>query len=83
MANLYLCPESDSMYLDVTDGTGSPCRSQQVSAGVWLHIDDQDQVVGVEVFDLGTRGGIQVEDLDAISDGDLMPLLDRLVWAVN
>jgi uncharacterized protein YuzE len=65
MAHLYIGSASDSLYLDVTVGDRSATTMRTIAEGIFLHIDEQDQVVAIEVRDLSRRGGLQVEDLDA------------------
>jgi len=65
MAHLYLNPESDSLYLDVTAGDRSPVDMAEVGEGVFLHVDDAGVLVAIEVLDLSRRGGLKVGDLDA------------------
>jgi len=65
MAHLYLSPENDSLYLDVTAGNRSPATMAPVAEGVLLHIDENGDLVAIEVMNLSQRGGLQVDDLDA------------------
>lgn len=65
MAHLYLFPETDSLYLDVTAGERTPATMAAVADGVYLHIDEAGELVAIEVQDLGARGGLQIDDLDA------------------
>jgi uncharacterized protein YuzE len=83
MAQLYLCPDSDSMYLDLTQDATSPATSREVAPGVWLHLDETGEVVGVEMFRLSQRGGLHIEDLDAAIEGDRLPEVEWLTTNVN
>jgi uncharacterized protein YuzE len=83
MAHLYLCPESDSMYLDITGDAGAPQTSQEAAPGVWLHLDETGNLVGIEVFRLAKRGGLDVVDLDRELKADPLPELARLTIAAN
>ncbi len=65
MAHLYLSPENDSLYLDVTAGNRSPVTMAPVAEGVLLHVDENGDLVAIEVMNLSQRGGLQVDDLDA------------------
>lgn len=65
MAHLYLSPENDSLYLDVTAGNRSPVTMAAVAEGVLLHVDENGDLVAIEVMNLSQRGGLQVNDLDA------------------
>ncbi len=64
MAHLYLSPENDSLYLDVTAGNRSPVTMAPVAEGVLLHVDENGDLVAIEVMNLSHRGGLQVDDLD-------------------
>ena len=79
MAHLYLCPESDSMYLDVTGDADAPQASQEAAPGVWLHLDEAGDLVGIEVFRLAKRGGLDVVDLDHQPGSDPLPELNRMM----
>ncbi len=68
MAHLYLSPENDSLYLDVTAGDRSPVTMAPVAEGVLLHVDESGDLVAIEVMNLKQRGGLQVDDLDADQD---------------
>ena len=83
MAQLYLCPDSDSMYLDVSHDATSPAASREVAPGVWLHLDEGGEVVGVEVFRLSQRGGLRVENLDAALETDALPELEWVTTNIN
>ncbi len=65
MAHLYINPESDSLYLDVTAGDRTAVSMAEVAEGVLLHVDDGGVLVAIEVLGLSQRGGLQVDDLDA------------------
>ena len=71
------------MYLDLTRDATSPATSREVAPGVWLHLDEGGEVVGVEVFRLSQRGGLQVEDLDAPPAGDRLPEIQWVTTNVN
>jgi uncharacterized protein YuzE len=62
MAQLYLNPDTDSIYLDVTAGDRSPVRSAEAAEGVYLHVDDAGALVAIEVMDLSQRGDVRVAD---------------------
>ena len=64
MAHLFLSRDSDSLYLDLTTGDRSPATMHEVAAGVFLHVDAGGELVAIEVFNLGDRGGLQVDNLD-------------------
>jgi uncharacterized protein YuzE len=83
MAHLYLCPESDSMYLDITGDVGAPQASREAAPGVWLHLDEGGDLVGIEVFRLAGRGGLDVVDLDRLVGDDPLPELNRPAVALN
>jgi hypothetical protein len=51
MAQLYLCPDSDSMYLDVTQDADSPATAREAAPGAWLHLGRPVSVTRVK-----TRG---------------------------
>ena len=65
MAHLYLSPDNDSLYLDVTAGDRSPVTMAPVAEGVLLHVDGNGDLVAIEVMNISQRGGLQVDDLDA------------------
>jgi uncharacterized protein YuzE len=65
MAHLYLAPQTDSLYLDVTSGDRKPTSMTEIADGVFLHLDHDGVVVAIEVMDLSLRGGLQADDLDA------------------
>jgi uncharacterized protein YuzE len=83
VAHLYLCPESDSMYLDVTGDAGAPHAFQEAAPGVWLHLDEAGDLVGIEVFRLAERGGLDIVDLDQRPEDDPLPDLDQLTVTDN
>jgi uncharacterized protein YuzE len=85
MAGIYLSPESDSMYLDLTAGDRSPTRMHQLEEGVLLHLDDSGRLLAIEVFDLSQRGGLHVDNLDPRDDGPAPKALrqgDRVATSV-
>jgi uncharacterized protein YuzE len=64
VAHLYLNPDTDSIYLDVTAGDRSSVKMGEPAEGVYLHVDDAGILVAIEVMDLSRRGGLQVDDSD-------------------
>ncbi len=55
-------PDTDSLYIDLSHKQST--ESQEVSEGVVLDYDAEDNVVGVEVLHLSKRGGpVEVEKL--------------------
>jgi len=83
MAHLYLSPDNDSLYLDVTAGDRSPVDMTEIADGVLLHVDGSGALVAIEVLDLSRRGGFQIDDLDA-SDGEpKQPLFEQIERIAN
>jgi uncharacterized protein YuzE len=78
MAHLYLNPETDSLYLDVTAGDRSAVRMAEVATGVLLHVDEEGVLVAIEVMDLSERGGLQVGDLDAAPEAPRPAMFDEI-----
>jgi uncharacterized protein YuzE len=64
VAHLYLTPETDSVYLDLTAGDGSPVKMAEPADGVYLHMDADGVLVAVEVMDLSRRGGGEGDEPD-------------------
>jgi uncharacterized protein YuzE len=79
--HLYLNPESDSLYLDVTAGNRSPVKMAAVADGVLLHSDEEGVLVGIEVMDLRKRGGLKVDDLDATPGSARPAVFDEIEHA--
>jgi uncharacterized protein YuzE len=84
MAHLYIGSETDSLYLDVTAGNREAATMTAVADGVFLHVDADGELVGIEVMDLSRRGGLHLEDLD-LPEGSPPPAafleVERLVAA--
>ncbi len=78
MAHLYLSPETDSLYLDVTAGERSAVDMAAVAESVYLHVDENGKLVAIEVMDLSSRGGLEVDDLDAPPDAPRPPLFTEI-----
>lgn len=68
MAHLYLGPDSDSLYLDLTAGDRSPTRMRELEEGVLLHLDEHGQLLAIEVLNLSQRGGFHLNTLDPNDD---------------
>jgi uncharacterized protein YuzE len=83
MAHLYLNPDSDSLYLDVTAGDRSPVTMTEIADGVLLHVDEEGGLVAVEVMDLSRRGGLRVDDLDAQPGDPRPPMFDEIERAAG
>jgi uncharacterized protein YuzE len=83
MAHLYLSPENDSLYLDVTAGERSPVNMTEIADGILLHVDDGGALVGIEVLDLSRRGGFQVDDLDADGAEQKQPVFEQIERIAN
>ena len=82
MAHLYLAPEADSLYLDVTSGNRSPISMVEVAKGVYLHADESGEVVAIEVMGLSSRGGLRVDDLEQ-PDGPRPGVFDEIERATG
>ncbi len=78
MTHLYLSPENDSLYLDVTAGDRSPETMVELASGVFLHVDAGGDLVAIEVMDLSQRGGLRMTDLDAVPGAPRPPVLDEI-----
>ena len=78
MAHLYLSPDNDSLYLDVTAGERSPVTMTEIADGVLLHVDQAGALVGIEVLDLSRRGGLRVDDLDAADSETRPPVFEQI-----
>jgi uncharacterized protein YuzE len=62
MAHLYINPDTDSIYLDVTAGDGSPVRTEEPADGVYLHVNEKGVLVAIEVMDLSQRGDFRAAE---------------------
>ena len=83
MAHLYVNPQSDSLYLDVTAGDRTPSGMTEVAPGVLLHVDETGVLVAIEVLDLASRGGLHMNDLDLAPDETRPPLFDEIERVAN
>jgi hypothetical protein len=64
------------MYVDITGDAGAPQTSQEAAPGVWLHLDSAGDLVGIEVFRLAERGGLDVVNLDEQAGDNSLPELN-------
>jgi uncharacterized protein YuzE len=64
VAHLYLNPDSDSLYLEVTAGDRPAIDMAEAADGVLLHVEEGGAVVAIEVMDLSRRAGLRAEGAD-------------------
>ncbi len=83
MAHLFLSPDNDSLYLDITAGDRSPVAMTEVADGVLLHVDDAGTLVAIEVLDLSRRGGLRLDDLDAQRGDPRPPVFEQVERVAN
>ena len=83
MTHLYLKPDDDSLYLDVTAGERSPVDMAEIADGVLLHVDDAGALVGIEVLDLSRRGGFRIDDLDDPGGEPKQTIFERIERIAN
>lgn len=64
--NLCVGRSADSIFIDIT--SEDPARMRSVASVVILYLDATGDAVGVKLFDVSRRGGLQITDLDADAD---------------
>jgi uncharacterized protein YuzE len=83
MAYLYINPQTDSLYLDITRGDRSAVDMAEIAEGVFLHVDETGSLIAIEVMDLSKRGGLRIDDLDAQPGSPRPALFEEIEKAAN
>ena len=83
MGHLHVNPSTDALYLDVSAGSRQPAGMTAVADDVFVHVDAAGALVGIEVMGLSRRGGLHVDDLDAVPGGPRPAVFDDIERAAR
>jgi uncharacterized protein YuzE len=83
MGHVHVNSVTDSIYFDVSSGTRASANMAAVAEGLYIHADDRGSLAGIEVMGLSRRGGLHVEDLDAVPGAPRPAVFDEIERAAQ